>query len=429
MKFSSLKKIKNRIFHRKITMSNSRIRFLPAITDSGLREFLYPSTLAPMNEELPSSPPAPLHIPESAPNIPPSPEFGFQCHHLATKILTSSDPTSRSRWVHELTTLTHSLAAQLSASKNALRMEAVRTHEAQAINEELRKNLAVSEEALATTVTMLTVQTEKAASARSKLRRRTAEIHAKDLEVEKMREAAKQSIYTNVDENGKTAAKFANRVCCMRDSCDDAQMGVPPCSGEGVEDPVGRGPQCMLDSGRAHITALKQALSEKTQLLKAEERRAADLRKLLNSALEEAGLLKSRPTAITGPARSPLREISRYGLVGHHTPTGQDRQRLKYFRPANSHRHSKKTSPEQMAEWIFGEKAEIALSTATGETGVKGAFTIGTNGGNNVLSLDGDDPFVGGGHGKRYMTFPPELAPKPYRPGAGRRWGNAIFAF
>ena len=410
-------------------MSDSRIRFLPAITDSGLREFLYPGTSAQMNEELPSSPPAPLHIPESAPNIPPSPEFGFQCHHLATKILNSSDPTSRSRWVHKLTTLTLSLAAQLSASKNALRMEAARTHEAQAINEELRKNLAVSEEELATTVSMLTVQTGRAASARANLRKRTAEIRAKDSEIERMREAAKQSIYTNVDENGKTATEFITRVHGVTDSCDDAQIGVLPYSGEGVENPVGRGPQCTPDPGRVHIAALEQALSEKNQLLKAEERRASELRKLLNSALEEAGLLKTRPIAITDPARPPLPERSRYGLVGPRTPTGWERQRLKNLRPANNHPHSQKTAPRQRVEWIFGEQAERALSTTTGERGINGQFIIGINGGDNVSSLEGDDPFVGGGHGKRYMTFPPELAPKPYRPGAGRRWGNAIFAF
>jgi len=410
-------------------MPSSRIRFLPAITESGLREFLYPSTSAPMNEELPSSPPPPRLISERVPNILPSPEFGFQCHHLASNILTSSDPTSRSRWVHELTALTHSLAARLSASRNALGIEALRTNEAQAINEELRKNLAVSEEALATTVSMLTVQTENAASARAALRKRTAEIHAKDWEIDRMREVAKRSTHSNLDRNRKTATKFATSVCGMTDSGNDVQMDESPYSPEGVEDPVEHGPHNVLDSARAQIAALEQTLLEKTQQLKAEEHRSAGLRKLLNSALEEFGVLKTGTTAIIEAARPPLPEISRYRQLGEpRTPTGRERQRPKNPQAANNHRHNKKTAPRQRAEWIFGEKAERALSTTAGETGVKEPFIMGISKGDNVSPQDGDDPFVAGGQGRRYMTFPPEVAPKSYRPGAGRRWGNAIFA-
>lgn len=408
-------------------MSSSRIRFLPPLTESSIREFLYPDTSTPMSEELPSSPPPPPLIPERAPNIIPSPEIGFQCHHLASKILTSSDPVSRSRSVHELITLTRTLSGKLSASKNALDIEAARTGEARAINDQLRKNLAAAEEALGTTVSMLTAQTAIAASARASLRRKTAEVNARDLEIERLKEALKQSMDINHD-NRKTATKLASCVCGETSNYNDAQMGVPPRSGERVENSTGQEPRSIPDSERVEIAILERALIEKTRLLKAEEHRTAGLRKLLNSAVEEFGLLKTCPAAVTEPTRPQLPEIPRYYHGAPRTPTKRERQRLKNLRLANNHRHNKKAAPKPRAEWIFGEKAERALSTTEGETGGKGPFVRGINEGENISSLDSEDPFVGGDQGKRYMTFPPEVAPKSYRPGAGRRRGNAMYA-
>ncbi|PUU81118.1 hypothetical protein B9Z19DRAFT_1062916 [Tuber borchii] len=409
-------------------MSSSRIRFLPPLTESSIREFLCPGTSAPMNEELPAAPPPPPLIPESRPNIPSSREIGLQCNHLATKILTSSDPASRSRWVWQLITLTSTLSSKLNAFKNNLNIEAARTAEAQAINDQLRRNLAVAEEALATTVSMLTAQTAIAASARASLRKKTAEVNARDLEIERMKEALKQSIDTNHDSNRKTATKLASCVCGETSNGNDARMGVPPRSGERVENPIGQGPRSIPDSERAEIAILERALIEKTRLLKAEEQRTAGLRKLLNSAVEEFGLLKTCPAAVTEPTRPPLPEIPRYDLGAPRTPTKRERRRLKHLRLANNHRQSKKAAPRQRAEWIFGEKAERALSTTAGETEAKGPFVRGINEGDNISSLDSEDPFVGGGQGKRYMTFPPEVAPKCYRPGAGQRRGNAMYA-
>lgn len=409
-------------------MSSSRIRFLPPLTESSIREFLYPGTSTLMNEELPSSPPPPPFIPERLPINPPSPEIGFQIHHLATKILTSSDPVSRSRGVHELITLTRTLSGKLSASKNALNIEAARTGEAQAINDQLTKNLAVAEEALATTVSMLTAQTAIAASARASLRKKTAEVNARDLEIERMKEALKQSIDANNDNNRKTTTRTASCVCGGTSNGNDAQMGVPPRSGERVENPIGQGPRSIPGPERAEIEILERALIEKTRLLKAEEHRTAGLRKLLNSAVEEFGLLKTCPAAVTEPTRPQLPEIPRYAPGAPRTPTKRERQRLKNLRLANNHRQNKKAAPKPRAEWIFGEKAERALSTTARETGAKEPLVRGINEGENISSLDSEDPFVGGDQGKRYMTFPPEVAPKSYRPGAGRRRGNAMYA-
>ncbi|PWW76112.1 hypothetical protein C7212DRAFT_344582 [Tuber magnatum] len=411
-------------------MSSSGIRFLPALTESGLREFLYPSTSTPMDEEPPSSPQPPSLAPENVTNIPPSPEVVLQCRHLASNILTFSDPTAQSHWVHELITLTFSLSSQLTASRNALHMEAERSADVQTTSDELRKNLAVTEEALAATVSMLTEQTAKVASARSSLRNRAAEIHAKDLEIQKMKESTKLSISANSVKNDKAVSGIVGCASGGRDRGGDSQTDVSTDSGEGAGNLVGRKSRSNVDSRGAHEVALEKALLEKTELLKEEERRAAGLRKLLNSAVEELGRLKTHLAEVTDTTRPPLPEIPRYRQEGLCTPTGRERLRLRNPNPANNNKdhRCKQTVPRQRTEWIFGEEAKRALSTAAPKTEAKEPFVVRINEGDTTWSHKRGDPFVRENQGTRYMTFPPEVAPKSYRPGAGRRRGNAFFA-
>ncbi|RPA90601.1 hypothetical protein L873DRAFT_402823 [Choiromyces venosus 120613-1] len=408
-------------------MSNSRICFPTPITKSGLRGFLDSCSPRLMDEEIllaPQSSDPSLSLPKTGASILPSSEVVSRCNHLSSMILTSPDPTARARWLHELLTLTLSLSTQLTTAKNALNTEVARSVDMRSTNCRLEKHLTAVEEALEKTVSMLTVQAAVTASARASIREKDAEINEKNMEVEKMKESTKQSTNANFANNGKKVPKVNGIGGGIEDRNRD-ETGVPAGSDEKIGNEFTWGSKSNPDSLSAHIAALEKEL-------KAEKGRTAGFRKLLNSALDECGLLQTSLAEATYSGRSPLAEIPSYKEEELRTPTGREKQRLQTLREANdikSQRHHKKRAPRQRAEWIFGKEAARELPVTAEEIDDSGPFVI-TSGedGTTLSSKNGGDPFSEENRSKRYMTFPPEVAPMSYRPGAGSRRGNAIYA-
>ncbi|PUU81114.1 hypothetical protein B9Z19DRAFT_1168210 [Tuber borchii] len=276
--------------------------------------------------------------------IAPSPETVFQCQQFTSMIFNSSYPHEQAYWVHELTSLTLSLSAQLTASRNDFAIEAARSAHEQAINHQLRKNLAVAEEALATTANMLAVQAANVASAHAslgderaiaaaaikdlvlkeealeattamlnsqsanlefahaslrekdqkidennkKIREKNIEIFIKNLEIQEEKQLAGEAISAKFAEHREVLSKLIVSADCERltDGSDEGSRPGSPVNSRNSE--------------------LEEALAEKVKLLMVEEHRSARLRNLLNQSIMEVSRLKICLEEATDPARDPL---------------------------------------------------------------------------------------------------------------------------
>ncbi|KAG0126277.1 hypothetical protein HOY82DRAFT_615462 [Tuber indicum] len=261
---------------------------------------------------------------------PPSPETVFQCKQITSMIFASPDPLEQVQLINRLATLTLSLSAELAVSKNALDMELARLANAQAINNELNKNLAVTEKALATTANMLAVQAANAASAHAslvderaiaaaairelvlknealesattmlnaqranleaaraslqekdqKIRQKNLEIYAKNLEIQEEKQWVGEAMNARFAKHHEILSSLIVDSGCGRlsEGSDGAEMG----SSVGSETPA----------IRAQNAELKEALAEKVELLMAEEHRSANLRNLLDQSAIEVSRLKT----------------------------------------------------------------------------------------------------------------------------------------
>jgi len=334
------------------TMSTSKITFPPGLTPkpSGAgfwspgTEFLIdgPRSAKPIE--------APVLPAPAITTIAPSPETVSQCHELASMIFNSSYPHEQARWVHELTTLTLSLSSQLTASGNDLAVEAARSAHAQAINDELRKNLTVAEEALATTANMLAVQAASAAAAHAslgderaiaaaaikdlvlkeealegaaamlnaqsaslesmyaslrerdqkiyennkKIRNKNIEIFIKNLEIQEEKQLAGEAISAKFAEHREMLSRLIFGTGCqsLTDGSDDEGSG----SSVGPGSPV----------ANSQNPELREALAEKVKLLMVEEHRSARLRNLLTQSTMEVSRLKTYLEEATDPTRNHL---------------------------------------------------------------------------------------------------------------------------
>ena len=264
-------------------------------------------------------------------------------------IFNSSYPHEQARWVHELTTLTLSLSAQLTASRNDFAIEAARSAHAQANNDELRKNLAIAEEALATTANTLAVQTASAAATHAslgdewaiaaaaikdlvlkeealeattamlnsqsaslefahaslrekdqkiyenskKIRQKNIEIFIKNLEIQEEKQLAGEAINARFAEHRDMFSRLIIRAGyeSLTDGSDDEGSG----SSVGPGSPV-----------NSRNSELREALTEKVKLLMVEEHRSARLRNLLTQSTMEVDRLKTCLEEATDPTRNPL---------------------------------------------------------------------------------------------------------------------------
>ncbi|KAG0126276.1 hypothetical protein HOY82DRAFT_615461 [Tuber indicum] len=373
-----------------------------------------------MDREFSSFPPSTLPTLQRAANIPPSPEIESRCHYLTSKIFSLTNSVALSELVHELATITLRLSSQLAASSNALHMESVRSAHWQSINHELRSNLVETKEALATTENMLTRQTTKTELAHASLQKKSAEIRLKNLKIEKMKKSTKYFIKAKFGRNRKTAQKVVSCTSGETDS-EGTLIGVFTDSDNGVGNQIKWESGGDVGSGSAHGAIPGGELLEKTQLLNAEKQRTHGPRKLHHSALKEVGCLKTQLGTVTyRSAKPPPPELPIYTRGDPYTPTGHERLRSKLPHQEGGkilggyHWEGKKVATRQTNEWILGDKAQRVLSTAVVQAEIAGRGEDG-------------DPFVVGNESQRYMTFPPEVAPKSYRSGTGRR-GNAIFS-
>lgn len=335
-------------------MSTVKINFPPGLTTKPSGAGLWsPSTESAIDSLRSTSPFGALSFPApSSTPVAPSPETVFQCQQLTEMIFNSSYPHEQACWVHELSNLTLSLSAQLTASRDALAMEAARSARAQATSEELRKNLTVTEEALATTANMLAVQAANAASAHAslgderaiasavikdlllkeealeaatamlnaqhsnlesvhailaekdrkiyeyekKIRQKNHGIYVNDLEIQGDKRLAGEAINAKISEHHETIA----RLIAGTGSESSADCG----DSEGSESPAGLG-STIIDT---KSSALREALAEKVQLLIVEEHRSAMLRNLLNHSIAEVGRLKICLEEAINQVGSPLLE-------------------------------------------------------------------------------------------------------------------------
>ncbi|KAG0642330.1 hypothetical protein HOY80DRAFT_642574 [Tuber brumale] len=193
----------------------------------------------------------------------------------------------------------------------------------------------------------------------------------------------------------------------------------------------------------AQITKLKEALAEKTNLLKVEEHCSASLRDLLNQSIVEVGRLKICLGETVDAAGHPFPEASQYSQDAPHAQAGQERQGHKKPRQANNstHGNQKGRSGAQLDKRIEGGEAEgesltdeengsalsratthvhneepfimhisqgallmgeeprIEPTTAATEVGNEGPFLIPTDEDNFTLSPHGEDsPYMNEGH-------------------------------
>ncbi|RPA90603.1 hypothetical protein L873DRAFT_402887 [Choiromyces venosus 120613-1] len=249
-----------------------------------------------------------------------SPDLEFKIKHLTSEILTSTDRIVREHWVPELTTLFVSLSAQLTTVKDNFEKEVVRSADSQAINEALKKELVVKEEALAATTTMLNAQRTKLEFAQLNLRKKdqrlcehnkkmyfkNQELYAKDQEI---RAKEKEIYFKDLELHEKHWAGETNNACFARNpellSRFIARARSERLSGtsdEGSGSSVGHG-SSIFNTQRAD---LDKAFAELVHLLTVEEHRTSSLRDLLNQSIVEVGRLKICLEEATGQNLPPL---------------------------------------------------------------------------------------------------------------------------
>jgi len=352
---------------QKVAMSTLKINFPPGLTAKPSGAGLWNPRTESVIDSLHSASPfgaVSFPTPSSAP-VAPSPETVFLCQQLTEMIFTSSYPHEQASWVHELTDLTLSLSAQLTASRDALAMEAARSANAQATSEELRKNLTTTEEALATTANMLAVQATNAASANArlgderaianavikdlvlkeealeqttamvnaqyanlesahailhekdqkiyayekKIRQKNHEIFFKNLEIQEEKQLAGDAIHAKFSEYRETISRLIVGA--------GSELSTEGSGNEESESSIGR----QSTDVSAESAALGEALAEKVELLIVEEHRTARLRNLLNQSIIEVGRLKICLEEAADTGRDPLLESSNH--MGSQTPSSR----------------------------------------------------------------------------------------------------------
>ncbi|CUS14187.1 unnamed protein product [Tuber aestivum] len=398
----------------------------------------------------------------------PFPETASRCQQLISMISASSDPLEHSQLVNELAALSLSLSSQLTASKTVLDMEAVRLANAQAINDDLRKKLAATEDALATTASMLAVQAANAVSAHASLEderaiatavirelvvkedalqtatamlnaqnsnlesahaslhekdqeiiQKNREIYAKNIEIQQMQRAgeARNSRFTShrmefpelntgavrnlfpsssdgegsgslvgqrslvlKAQNAALIAALAEKVnllsveehrtaslrnllnesiievgrwkMCLEEATNQTRHTLP----ENTHPRAARsGPQ----SSNVQIARLKEALAEKTNLLKVEEHRSSNLRNLLNESIIEVGRLKTCSGSAGDATRPPILDSPQHIQDVPGTPTGQKIHHHEKPRQADKAPYSDHKKGLQHAEQIEDREAEV----------------------------------------------------------------------
>ncbi|RPA90599.1 hypothetical protein L873DRAFT_1795399 [Choiromyces venosus 120613-1] len=354
-------------------MSTARIAFPPGLTKCMGVKLSDSGTKSLVDSLHPTKPTKALGSPILASSsTSPSPELAFKIEHLESMILTSTDRIVRAHWVHELTTLTVSLSAQLTTVENNFEKEVVRAADLQVINEELKRDLAVTEEALEITAGMLAVQAANAASAHASLgdEQAIATVLTKELVVKEEALAATtamlnaqrtklEAAYLNLrkkdqklfENNQKLYQKnqdlytkdqeiYAKDLeICAKDEeiyAKDFEFQEKHWAGETIntgfakhrellsrfivgprirrlsDTSDGEGSGNSVGHGSAIFNAqsadLQEALMEKVHLLTLEEHRSSSLRDLLHQSIIEVGRLKTCLEEATGQSGYPLPE-------------------------------------------------------------------------------------------------------------------------